>query len=400
MITSSYPTGIDDPRGIFIHRLAQSLTDRGAQVAVLAPATPTSTGRAVLDGVRVERVRYWRTSGQTLTKGIAGMAPTLQAHPWLAVQVLPMFAHMARRTLLMAPQFDVIHAHWLYPSGAVATLARRRRATPLVVTSHGSDMALARQWRLLRWLSRQVLSRADVAVGVSRFLYEELKALSSNNEQVRFIPLGVKLPNGFPIKTDPAPELARFACHDGLRMVFVGRLVRSKDPRTLLDAHAELVRRGHRVSTALIGSGPEESPLRARMAELGLQDVLLLGTKPPGLVPSWLRAADVLILPSLSEGRGMVLLEAMAHGLPVVASDIPGPREVVKPGVTGFLFPPGEAKVLADKAETLIREPGRRRQMGRRGPDWLRENDLTAESTARRYLSLYQEVRARSSSGK
>jgi glycosyltransferase involved in cell wall biosynthesis len=101
-----------------------------------------------------------------------------------------------------------------------------------------------------------------------------------------------------------------------------------------------------------------------------------------------MRSGHVLVLPSLAEGRGLVLVEAMAEGLPIVASDIPGPRELVLPGRTGFLFPPGDATALAECLWRLA-DPSVRSRLGEGGRAFVDEQGLTVDASARNHVAMY-----------
>jgi glycosyltransferase involved in cell wall biosynthesis len=117
--------------------------------------------------------------------------------------------------------------------------------------------------------------------------------------------------------------------------------------------------------------------------------VFFAGAQAPEAVRPWIRAGQVLVLPSRSEGRGLVLVEAMIEGIPVVATDIPGPRELVLPGQTGCLFPPGDSRALADCLERLADESLRRR-LGEGGRALVEEQGLTVAASARQHVELYR----------
>jgi glycosyltransferase involved in cell wall biosynthesis len=120
--------------------------------------------------------------------------------------------------------------------------------------------------------------------------------------------------------------------------------------------------------------------------------VTFLGPRPHEHIASYMLAANVLVLPSRSEGRGLVLLEAMEAGLPVIASDIPGPREVVRPGETGMLFPTGKADALADCLQRLVENPALGPTLGAGGKEFVRREKLTPSECARLHIQLYQSL--------
>jgi glycosyltransferase involved in cell wall biosynthesis len=126
----------------------------------------------------------------------------------------------------------------------------------------------------------------------------------------------------------------------------------------------------------------------------GLKNVLIAGSRPPGEVATWIRASDVLVLPSLFEGRGLVLVEAMACARAVVASDIPGPDELVHENLTGFRFPAGDPVALADCLARFIEAPSLVAELGCGGRAFVESEGLLLEDSVDRYLAMYEQVLA------
>jgi glycosyltransferase involved in cell wall biosynthesis len=335
-------------------------------------------------------VRYWIPRWQRLAEGVGGIVPNLRRNPLLLAQVPSLLAALAWNARRLAPGFDLIHAHWLYPSGIAGLSAARRTGAPLVVTSHGGDLNMAKRSALLATVARQVSLGADACIGVSHAMVEEFAALGVPPEKSVFIPLGVDIPDRAATRAQWPPEVQRFAEFSGLRVAYVGSLIPRKSVQTLLEAHAELQKRGRKLATLVVGGGPSEAPLRNVAMDRSLQHVSFAGATPPHLATEYMGAADVLVLPSLSEGRGLVIVEAMTLGLPVVASDIPGPRELVAHGETGFLFPPTNSLALADALERLATDPNLRQQMGQRGKAAAAGQGLTAADSAREHRKLYE----------
>lgn len=391
-ITTAYPTHPADPRGTFIRGLAHGLRREGIEMTVLVPGAPGAPALELDDGVRVQRVRYWAHRSQALATGVGGIVPNLRKRPWLAAQLPALVGTIVRAALDLATSADLIHAHWVYPSGLAGLAASRRYRLPLVITSHGGDLNLARRAAPLRMLARWVSARADACVGVSHAMVESFLELGIAPDRIRFIPLGVELSDGPQAPALEHPAYRAFRSTDAFRVVYVGSLIPRKSVSTLLEAHRLLELRGHRLATLIVGSGPSEPELRAMVAASGLTGVYFAGEQPPAHISAWIYPSHVLVLPSLSEGRGLVLLEAMALGRPVVASDIPGPRELVLEGKTGLLFPPGQAAVLADRLASLIRDPALREHLGRGGHDLVLSEGLTVRQSARRHVELYQSL--------
>ncbi len=181
--------------------------------------------------------------------------------------------------------------------------------------------------------------------------------------------------------------------HDGpLRILSVGRLVPEKGAPVLIDALADLVSRGVDVEATLVGAGPLEPLLRERIEQRGLGDrVTLTGSIGQDRLPDLYRRADVFCLPSFQEGLPVVLMEAMATGLPVVTTAIAGIPELVSDGESGRVVPPGRAGFVADAIAELATAPDLRRRLGDAGRARV-EAEFSVEVTARRQLDFLASV--------
>jgi glycosyltransferase involved in cell wall biosynthesis len=257
----------------------------------------------------------------------------------------------------------VISGGFSFPSAYAAAYAGLRGAG-LVIHSDGTSR------------SERSLGRAQLAARV--LLIRAAGAYAANSEPAaqRFIELGAPATRIFraPHTTNVAPY---WEVHDRrsqvpdaepgpLRLVTVGRLIPRKGLDRLLRAVAVARATEPGIRLAVVGSGPEEPALRALVAELGLVDAVeFLGfVDQPGL-PAVYEAADAFAFPTLDDPFGMVLLEAAASGLPLVASPFAGATlDLVDEGRTGFVVDPGDTQALARALISLARDPAGRRAMG------------------------------------
>ena len=348
-VSTSYPADTSDPRGIHVHRLASSLVSAGLEVLVVVPAGRTGVSDYSLDGVRVHRVNYWIPRFQSLAQGLSGILPNIKQSPIRVLQVPLMLFALALATRRRAHWADVVHAHWVLPSAVVGVLCKRNR--PLVVTSHGGDMAFVSSWAVARWIARWAVRRADRCLGVSEALTADLIRLGASPTACSFQPLGVSV--------DYVCERVRNLDADKwgmgpafLHVLFIGGLIDTKQPLVVVEALSEINRRGVNARGAFVGDGPLRAELESRALEADI-DVHFAGETAPDQVRAWLQNADVLVLPSRSEGRPVVILEAMASSLPVIASDIPGNRELVEDGESGILVASGSSDDLASALATV-----------------------------------------------
>lgn len=188
-------------------------------------------------------------------------------------------------------------------------------------------------------------------------------------------------------------EPARYAepvKHEAKELLFVGRLAGVKGVRVLLEALTQLRSAHPEARVTLIGDGPERQDLEQATAQLGLSDrVRFLGYQSQGEVAAALAQTDVFVLPSFAEGVPVVLMEAMAAGVPVVTTQIAGVPELVAHGKSGLLVPPGDTEALIAAIDRLLSNPEERRTMGAEGRAKVTQ-DFNIATEAKRLSSLFQ----------
>jgi glycosyltransferase involved in cell wall biosynthesis len=231
--------------------------------------------------------------------------------------------------------------------------------------------------------------RTDVVVAVSRHTAAAGSA-AQRARALRVIRNGVALPVG---GRSRAAVRAELGLGDELTCITVANLRPEKDLATLLRAHAQLAQEGVRAVALLVGEGPDRAALEAEARALGLgaDRLRFLGARTD--VPDLLRAADVFVLSSRTEGLPLAVLEAMAASLPIVSTAVGGVPEVVAHGEHGLLVAPGSPAALAGALESLAYDPERRLDLGARA--FARARDTCSlDAMARAYDALYEELHA------
>lgn len=289
-------------------------------------------------------------------------------------------------------RYDVIHSHyWL--SGWAARELRAAWGAPIVHMFH----TLGHLKNAVAWTpqEQEPPPRIEVETEIVRFADRIIVATPVEQEhlvtlygadpaRIRVIPPGVDLEHFRPIPTTQAKE--QLALDPTCRMIlFVGRIEPLKGIDTLLHAIARIARRYPeltcRMCVPIIGGNPysvedndEMVRLQALREELGIGDVVtFLGAQDQDILPYYYSAAEMVVMPSDYESFGMVALEAMACGTPVIASDVGGLAYLVRHGRTGYRVPARDADALADKIVRLLTDESLRRRMGQRAACWAEE---------------------------
>jgi D-inositol-3-phosphate glycosyltransferase len=224
---------------------------------------------------------------------------------------------------------------------------------------------------------------------------ELLRDYAARASRVATIPCGVDTDLFVP--GDRAEARRRLGFDDRPLLLWVGRLAPIKGLDTLLDALARLRAAGQDARLLIVGGDADEPAnghetwLRQRIGVLGVSEaVRFVGPQPQGVLPLYYAAADVTVLPSYYESFGMVALEAMACGSPVIASRVGGLVTTVRDGVTGFLVPDSDVAALAERIETLLADPDLRWRLGREGVRWAAQHRwaCVAEAICREYAAF------------
>jgi glycosyltransferase involved in cell wall biosynthesis len=279
-------------------------------------------------------------------------------------------AYRAVRRLLKDDRPSLLHTHMAKAGSIGRSAALSSRSRPVLVhTFHGHVLegyfkpSLREVFlRTERFLAR----RTDALIAVSGEVRDELLELGIGKPgQWRVIPLGLDLsgfmqPSG-PLARPLRDELGLDA--EDVLLGIVGRLVPIKDHATALRALARLPRNVH---LAIVGDGEDRPKIAELITSMRLGDrVHLLGWRMD--MPEVMSSFDVVILSSRNEGSPVALIEALASGVPVVATDVGGVRSVVTPGESGYLVPAGDATSMAKAISVLLDDPDRRRRMGAAG---------------------------------
>jgi glycosyltransferase involved in cell wall biosynthesis len=353
VLTTTFPRWADDHEPPFVYELAWRLTDT-FDVTVLAPHAPGAARHETMAGVDVHRFRYAPDRFEKLAYD-GGIPTRLRRNPWLAL-LLPSFllAQLsAAFRLARAHDPAVIHSHWLIPSGLVGAaikelLPGRRK---LLITAHGADVHVADRW-LIGWLKRQTISSADVVSVVSRALRDRVAQLMPPGTRVDIASMGAELQTRFVPAATPVVEPV---------MIFAGRLVAKKGVADLLHAMPKVLEQTSKARLLIAGSGPLETELRALAERLQIGNaVTFLGSIRNTALPDILRRARLAVLPFRTaddgdvEGLGLVAIESMGCGLPVIVGDVPAIHDVVTHGETGWIVPSDAPDALATAIIELL----------------------------------------------
>lgn len=357
ILTSSFPRNRGDYQGNFIYYQARGQVEQGNIVHVICPHSIGAPFYEVIDGIEVHRFpyfypyRYQRLSSET------GMYFALRTSN-LALSQLPLFLVSEwwyTSIILHRHKIDLIHSHWFVPSGLVGAALAFIWRKPHVITSHVLDANLFGKFRCFIPILSIIVASADLITTNSSYTKQQIEGLVPLPCPCKVIPMGVHLPH-------VSPSSKEVPC--GNIVLFVGRLVEWKGVDTLIRAMSYVKKEIPDAQLNIVGEGPFRDSLERLVRDTGLTEVVrFFGKVNDEDLAGLYNSSSVFVLPSrtyqglVMEGLGVVLLEAMSHGIPVIGSNVGGIPDIITDGENGFLVPEQEPVALAEKIVILVSKP-------------------------------------------
>jgi len=352
LFSTLYPSAQRSIHGIFVEtRLRELLKTGQVQAKVVAPV-PWFPLKGEWFG---EYGRFAATPHFEVLNGIEVYHPRYILPPKVGMNVAPYTMALGALATVRKLQregfdFDLIDAHYYYPDGVAAGMLARWVGKPFVVTARGTDLNLIPNHARPRRLILETAERASASIGVCQALMTALHEFGAAPDKLHTLRNGVDLERFQPEDRLHARRKLGLAV-EGRMLLSVGHLIERKGHHIAIEALASLP---SDVSLLIAGGGPERSALEQQVAALGLTTrVRFVGIVPQAELKSWYSAADALVLCSSREGWANVLLESMACGTPVIASNIWGTPEVVAVAEAGVLMRERNAAGLVEAWKQL-----------------------------------------------
>jgi teichuronic acid biosynthesis glycosyltransferase TuaC len=382
-----FPNAGQPNHGIFVENRLRHLVATGEVFSVVLAPVPYFPSASPRFGTFA---RYARVPRVETRHGLAIHHPRFPVIPRIGMSIAPWLLYRASlpaaRRLVREQGLEIIDAHYVYPDGVAAVWLGAALGLPVVVTARGSDVTQLPDFPVPRRLIRDTVGRADGLIAVSAALRDRLLSLGAPPERT------IVLRNGIDVRMFHPPadrEEARTALGLAKKtLISVGGLIERKRHHLTIDA----LRLLPDTELLLVGEGPERAALQARIDAAGLSGrARLVGPVPHARLAAYYGAADASVLASSREGWANVLLESMACGTPVVASNIAGNPEVVQAPEAGLIVRENTAEGIAEAARTLFADPPDRAatRAYAEGFGW--------EETSRGQIGMFREVKARGS---
>lgn len=389
IISHMYPSTFNDINGIFVHKGALQLKELGCEIVVVSPVPlsifPLSLisekwkrysqipKKTIIDGIEIHYPRYlafpkgilFHRSGYRMYRGISKLV----------------------RELNEKYHFSLIHSHVALPDGFSSMLINEKLKLPHVVTIHGQDLqvTLNRGEKYKKNIFR-VLKNVDKILLVS----EKLKRIIINEE---FISKASVVHNGIDLEQcECKGNLSISKPYNSILILSVCNLYKSKGIELNIEAIAKLKLKYPNITYWIIGDGVEKENLQKLVVRMALElNVKFLGKLPNREVMGYLEICDIFSLPSWKEGFGIVYLEAMYHGKPVIGVKGEGIADAIKHRENGMLVLPKDIEDLEKQLEFLIINKDKAIKIGENGKKTVEDN-FTWQSSAEKVIDVYEEL--------
>ncbi|SMC40214.1 Glycosyltransferase involved in cell wall bisynthesis [Oscillospiraceae bacterium] len=375
---STFPRWEGDTEPRFILDLAKNMTDE-FDVTVLAPAAIGAKEKEDLEGVHVIRYHYFPIRKLETLCYPGAIVPRIKEKKARGLLVPFLMLSLKLKLNKIHKDYDIIHAHWLIPQG----IAQSSYKTPYIVTGHGSDIA-SLNFQPMKSLKRKCLDRAAQVTVVSNYLKGKAEEITERRD-IKVIPMGCDT-----TKFSPEFRQERYFGDDKKTVLFVGRLVTIKGVEYLIEAM-----KGVDARLVIVGEGPIKDDLKKNAEEAGI-DAVFMGGKSHEELKVIYASSDVFVSPSITlpngaqEGLGLVALEAMSSGVPVIGSRSGGIVEVIDDGNNGILFDEKNVNQLRKSIKAILSNESLSRKLRHQALIDVKRYDY--KETAKRYKECYKEI--------
>lgn len=287
---------------------------------------------------------------------------------------------------------EIVHCHFVYPEGFAGVLIGKLLNWRSIITAHGSDLLV---WpERSKFLKRGVqfaLRHSDRIICVSQTLRREAINLGADESRTIFIPNGLDFEVFRPLSMNRARERLGLPLKKKI-VTYIGSMVKVKGVSNLVEAIPCVLSLDRNIIFLIIGQGKLENQLKKRVYSIGIEkDVKFVGVKKNEEIPYWINASNLICIPSVSEGFGIVAIESLTCGVPVVASNVGGIPEIIKDESLGILFPPGDLAALSSAIVWALSKKWdgeKMREYVMKRCDW----DLISQKIVGQYLDIVKKV--------
>lgn len=394
VLSSTFPRWKDDSTPPFVYDLCARLQQSGLEIIVLAPHCHGATKFEYIDGLKVYRFPYFMPSKYQKLAYDGGIHSNIKRYKIARIQV-PIFLaseFLYAAWLIKKENIQAIHSHWILPSGLIGGFFARLFGLKHITTAHAGDVFTFRKSRVLKKIASIALNSGDLITANSNYTKDVIISINKDvGKRIEIIPMGVDINRFNPSRRSDFKN--RFGASHII--LSVGRLVDKKGIEYLIKSMNKVSIIFPKAKLIIGGSGPERERLERLATELNLCDkILFAGRIDSSELPEYYASSDIFVLPSIetksgdTEGLGVVLIEAMACGTPVIGSNIGGITDIIIDTKNGLLSRSADPDDIADKIIMILSDQNLGRELAEEGLKTINDK-FSWDVVTNRFLEIF-----------
>lgn len=381
-----FPKFKGDYYGSFVFDEVKELAKKGFEIHVVTQHNSGIPYEETMDNIHIHRFRWLEPKTFRALVHFKGIMDTFR----MTTYVISLFFTLIQ--IIRKYEIQIIHAHSVVPTGFMASIVSKLMHKPLFITAHGMDINNFENSRIFNYFIASSLNSSFKSIAVSEDLAKKMELMVKDKNKVfvlrnavdtgRFNPTRNKsIRNEFDIKDED------------ILILFVGYLDEFKGIFELVNAFNKVIADNENIKLMIVGAGPKKEVLLNTLKKMGIEkEVIFTGMVEHHKIHKYYQAADIFILPSYTEGGGppLVVMEAMACGLPIIGTNVGGMPEGIKNEVNGFIVPSKNEKELVKKLMILIEDDNLRREFGNNSLKIINEKSMILDKKIAILINLYQ----------
>ena len=383
VLTTTFPRWADDTTPSFVFELSIVLRHKGLDIEILAPHHQRAKCKEDLTGLTVQRFRYFIPTKYQRIAYEGGVLSNLNRSILAKMQV-PFFVIMQLWSTLKIVRRDkvnVIHSHWIIPSGLSGAICAKFLGVKHVVTIHAADILALERLPFKRNITDFIIKNSKQITVVSSYMYEKLIGLVSpgilqeTTKKTKIIPMGTHV-TLLQNRISKLELKKKYGIDNRFVVLFIGRLVEKKGVPYLLEAMPQIVSQHPDLKLVICGDGPMRAELKNLTEQLGLEEhVSFVGYVTGQKKVDYLSLSDIVIVPSIltesgdTEGMPVVVMEGLAAGKIIIASNVGGIKDAIEDRYNGFLIDPESPNQIAERTLEILNSQAMTKRMSEKAAE-------------------------------
>jgi N-acetyl-alpha-D-glucosaminyl L-malate synthase BshA len=386
IVTTMFPKFLGDYYGSFIFDEVKALTKKGFEVHVVTQHNPGISYEEVMDNIYIHRFKWLEPKKFRALVHFEGLMDIIR----MITYVISLFLNLI--LIIWKYKIQIIHAHSVIPTGFIASLVSKIMRKPLFITAHGMDINNFENQRFFNYFISHSLNSSYKSIAVSEDLANKMRLMVNDDNKIVVIKNAVDTDRFNPNKNINIRQNFGIKYEDVV-ILFVGYLDEFKGIFELINAFNTISKDNKNVKLLMVGVGPKKKNLLKILKKRRIESkVIFTGRIDHQKIHNYYQAADIFVLPSYTEGGGppLVIMEAMACALPIIATKVGGIPEGVENGVNGFLVSAKNVDELSKKLNILIKDDNLRNKFGNNSLDKISKYSMILGKKTENLIKLYK----------